>query len=78
MFPELHKACPAFVRHKDILLSPSLLRTYGVPYQCVQQQPNEFVVLNAAAYHAGFNAGAGVCVWGGAEAGRGGRPCVWR
>ena len=32
MFPELHSVCPAFLRHKDILFSPKLLRTYGVEY----------------------------------------------
>ena len=32
MFPELHQACPAFIRHKDIMLSPSLLRNNGIPY----------------------------------------------
>ena len=34
-FPELCKACPAFMRHKDILLSPSLLRAHGIPYMQV-------------------------------------------
>eukprot|EP00198_Chlamydomonas_reinhardtii_P002200 XP_001691536.1 predicted protein [Chlamydomonas reinhardtii] len=57
LFPELHKSCPAFVRHKDIMLSPSCLKTYGVPYMRACQRANEFVVLNAAAYHAGFNSG---------------------
>ena len=32
MFPELQSVCPAFLRHKDILFSPKLLRTYGVEY----------------------------------------------
>jgi hypothetical protein len=35
LFPELAHSCPAFTRHKDILLSPSLLRTYGVEYMQV-------------------------------------------
>ena len=35
VYPELHKACPAFMRHKDIMLSPALLRTYGVEYMQV-------------------------------------------
>lgn len=48
LFPELHKACPAFVRHKDIMMSPSCLKMYGVPYTRACQRPNEFVVLNAA------------------------------
>ena len=32
MFPELYSVCPAFMRHKDILFSPKLLRSYGVDY----------------------------------------------
>ena len=31
-FPELRKSCPAFMRHKEILLSPSLLRAHGIPF----------------------------------------------
>ncbi|MEW5316850.1 MAG: hypothetical protein WDW38_008195 [Sanguina aurantia] len=57
LFPELHKACPAFIRHKDIMISPALLRTYHIPYIQAHQQPGEFVVLNSAAYHSGFNTG---------------------
>ena len=106
VFPELHKSCRAFMRHKDVLLSPAQLRAFSVPYLRVsaraegccgwcgalaaagpgaaaaaaagpwptarppptstppprlplqaKQEPGEFVVLNAAAYHAGFNCG---------------------
>lgn len=57
LFPELHKGCSAFLRHKDILLSPSVLRTYGVEYVQAKQDPNEFIVLNAGAYHSGYNLG---------------------
>jgi jumonji domain-containing protein 2 len=35
MFPELHAHCHAFLRHKDILLSPSTLKNYGVEYMQV-------------------------------------------
>jgi hypothetical protein len=37
IFPELHKCCHAFMRHKDILLSPGLLRTYGIEYMQVRK-----------------------------------------
>ncbi|KAL6781830.1 hypothetical protein ACKKBF_B09595 [Auxenochlorella protothecoides x Auxenochlorella symbiontica] len=57
LFPELHAACPAFVRHKDIMISPRLLRAAGVPFVQARQEPGEFIVLNAAAYHSGFNLG---------------------
>ncbi|KAI8471646.1 MAG: JmjC domain, hydroxylase-domain-containing protein [Monoraphidium minutum] len=57
IYPELHRNCHAFMRHKDILMSPHMLRSYGIDYQMCRQAPNEFVVLNAAAYHAGYNTG---------------------
>jgi hypothetical protein len=153
IFPELHRSCKAFMRHKDILLSPSVLRTYGVEYMqvrvcvcvcvcvcacvcvsvcvCVhlsgarglvclrlqrpqvgrgstcagrrsaaartalldvrplrvchptpqaRQEPNEFVVLNAAAYHAGYNMGfncAEVRPLAAGSAVRCAAACVW-
>ena len=57
LYPELHRGCRAFLRHKDVMLSPQMLRTYGVEYTMAKQEANEFVVLNAAAYHAGYNLG---------------------
>lgn len=57
LFPQLHKACRAFIRHKDIMLSPSLLRAHGISYMQARQAEGEFIVLNAAAYHSGFNLG---------------------
>ena len=32
LFPELHNICPAFLRHKDILLSPKTLRNHHINY----------------------------------------------
>jgi jumonji domain-containing protein 2 len=57
LFPDAAKACPAFMRHKDVVISPKLLKQYGVPFVQAKQKPNEFIVLNAAAYHTGFNLG---------------------
>ncbi|EFN59438.1 hypothetical protein CHLNCDRAFT_137990 [Chlorella variabilis] len=64
LYPDLHRACHGFMRHKDILISPRMLRSYNVPYIQAKQEAGEFIVLNAAAYHAGFNLGfncAGGC-----------------
>ncbi len=60
LFPEAAAACPAFLRHKDIMVSPKTLRAWGVPFVQARQRAGEFVVLNAAAYHAGFNLGFNV------------------
>lgn len=106
IYPELHRTCPAFLRHKDVMVSPHILKNHGVEYTMVRrvlqrvalfaqphcvailvdgslliptriamfaapltrahpsqyhpqakQEPNEFIVLNAAAYHAGYNMG---------------------
>ena len=56
-FPELYGDCKGFMRHKDVMFSPSMLRTHNVPYVQAKQEPGEFMVLNSAAYHAGFNMG---------------------
>lgn len=36
IFPDLKRECKAFMRHKDILLSPHVLRSYGIKYTQVQ------------------------------------------
>jgi len=56
-FPELFSNCKGFLRHKDIMFSPTMLRMHNVPYVQTKQNPGEFVVLNCGAYHAGFNLG---------------------
>lgn len=57
LYPELARNCKAFLRHKDILISPRVLRAFNVPFQQARQEVGEFIVLSAAAYHSGFNQG---------------------
>ncbi|KAL4431002.1 hypothetical protein ABPG75_006258 [Micractinium tetrahymenae] len=57
LYPDLYRSCHGFMRHKDIMISPKVLRQYNVPYVQAKQEAGEFIVLNAAAYHAGFNCG---------------------
>ncbi|PSC73626.1 Jumonji domain-containing [Micractinium conductrix] len=57
LYPDLYRACHGFMRHKDILISPKVLKAYNVPFVQCRQEAGEFIVLNAAAYHAGFNTG---------------------
>ena len=57
IFPEAARGCSAFMRHKNTIISPKTLHHFGVPYVQVLQKPGEFIVLNAAAYHGGFNMG---------------------
>jgi jumonji domain-containing protein 2 len=59
-FPQLARSCPAFLRHKDIMISPTVLRQHGIPFTCAVQRAGEFVVNTAGAYHCGFNHGFNV------------------
>lgn len=57
LFPELAADCSQFLRHKNVLISPSLLRTFNIQYVQAVQQPGDFIVINAQAYHSGYNLG---------------------
>ncbi|CAA2983824.1 lysine-specific demethylase JMJ16 [Olea europaea subsp. europaea] len=55
--PELFEEQPDLLHKLVTQLSPSILRSEGVPvYRCVQN-PGEFVLTFPRAYHAGFNCG---------------------
>ena len=56
-FPSLAKRCPAFLRHKMTLISPSILTQQSIPYSKMTQYENEFIITFPYAYHAGFNYG---------------------
>ncbi|XP_075877123.1 lysine-specific demethylase 4A isoform X2 [Nelusetta ayraudi] len=49
--------CEAFLRHKMTLISPSILKKYGIPFDKITQEAGEFMVTFPYAYHAGFNHG---------------------
>uniref|UniRef100_A0A8C6SYF1 [histone H3]-trimethyl-L-lysine(9) demethylase n=1 Tax=Neogobius melanostomus TaxID=47308 RepID=A0A8C6SYF1_9GOBI len=56
-FPGSAQSCDAFLRHKMTLMSPSILKKYGIPFEKVIQQAGQFIVTFPFAYHAGFNHG---------------------
>uniref|UniRef100_A0AAR2IMK7 [histone H3]-trimethyl-L-lysine(9) demethylase n=1 Tax=Pygocentrus nattereri TaxID=42514 RepID=A0AAR2IMK7_PYGNA len=56
-FPGSAQSCEAFLRHKMTLISPSILRKYGIPFEKVIQEAGQFIVTFPYAYHAGFNHG---------------------
>lgn len=56
-FPGSAQSCDAFLRHKMTLMSPSILKKYGIPFEKVIQQEGQFIVTFPFAYHAGFNHG---------------------
>uniref|UniRef100_A0A8C1XER6 [histone H3]-trimethyl-L-lysine(9) demethylase n=1 Tax=Cyprinus carpio TaxID=7962 RepID=A0A8C1XER6_CYPCA len=56
-FPGSAQSCEAFLRHKMTLISPSILRKYGIPFEKVTQEAGQFIVTFPYGYHAGFNHG---------------------
>uniref|UniRef100_A0A8C4R020 [histone H3]-trimethyl-L-lysine(9) demethylase n=1 Tax=Eptatretus burgeri TaxID=7764 RepID=A0A8C4R020_EPTBU len=56
-FPGSSQGCDAFLRHKMTLISPSILRQYGIPFDRVTQEAGEFMITFPYGYHAGFNHG---------------------
>ncbi|XP_045145305.1 lysine-specific demethylase 4C [Echinops telfairi] len=56
-FPSNSQGCEAFLRHKMTLISPSVLKKYGIPFDKITQEPGEFMITFPYGYHAGFNHG---------------------
>uniref|UniRef100_A0AAV2LGL5 Lysine-specific demethylase 4B n=1 Tax=Knipowitschia caucasica TaxID=637954 RepID=A0AAV2LGL5_KNICA len=56
-FPNSFKGCEAFLRHKMTLISPSILKKYGIPFDKITQEAGEFMITFPYGYHAGFNHG---------------------
>ncbi|NWS45675.1 KDM4C demethylase, partial [Probosciger aterrimus] len=56
-FPSSSHGCDAFLRHKMTLISPSILKKYGIPFDKVTQEAGEFMITFPYGYHAGFNHG---------------------
>ena len=55
--PDLFKECKQFLRHKEIIVSPQLLKNHNIPYVKVIQRPGDFIFTFPGAYHCGFNHG---------------------
>uniref|UniRef100_A0A8C7RXF0 [histone H3]-trimethyl-L-lysine(9) demethylase n=1 Tax=Oncorhynchus mykiss TaxID=8022 RepID=A0A8C7RXF0_ONCMY len=56
-FPGSAQSCEAFLRHKMTLISPSILKKYGIPFEKITQEAGQFIVTFPFGYHAGFNHG---------------------
>ncbi|NWW92359.1 KDM4C demethylase, partial [Rhynochetos jubatus] len=56
-FPGSFLQCKAFLRHKMILISPTVFRNYGIPFDKITQYAGEFIITFPYGYHAGFNHG---------------------
>ncbi|GMT14378.1 hypothetical protein PFISCL1PPCAC_5675, partial [Pristionchus fissidentatus] len=60
LFPEDALGCEAFLRHKNFIVHPDLLRQYGIAYSTTTQRKNEFVVTFPRGYHMGYNTGLNI------------------
>ncbi|KAA3670948.1 jumonji domain-containing protein 2 [Paragonimus westermani] len=52
--------CHCFLRHKCVLISPSILTNAGIPTKKIIQNRGEFMITFPYAYHAGFNLGLNI------------------
>jgi len=52
--------CPEFMRHKNVMISPHVLKRDRVPFVRAIQYPGEFMITFPRSYHGGFNAGFNV------------------
>lgn len=60
MWPEEHKNCHEFLRHKTFHALPSLLKQKGIEVNHVVHRQNEFMITFPYGYHSGFNYGYNV------------------
>src|SRR5271169_6962007 len=56
-FPNDHKGCPQFMRHKTFLASPSTLESKGIKVNRLVHHQGEFVITFPFGYHSGYNLG---------------------
>lgn len=56
-FPEEMFECKGFLRHKTLVISPSVLLANNVLYANVTQEEGDFILTLPYAYHSGFNHG---------------------
>ena len=55
--PDLFQSCSEFLRHKEILCSPSWLQQHDIPFVTCSQGEGEIIINMPGALHAGFNHG---------------------
>eukprot|EP00211_Chloroparvula_japonica_P008089 CAMPEP_0119127766 /NCGR_PEP_ID=MMETSP1310-20130426/6186_1 /TAXON_ID=464262 /ORGANISM="Genus nov. species nov., Strain RCC2339" /LENGTH=316 /DNA_ID=CAMNT_0007118047 /DNA_START=25 /DNA_END=972 /DNA_ORIENTATION=- len=55
--PDLFLQCGQFLRHKELMVAPTVLAKLGVKVLKCQQAKREWIINYPGAYHAGFNHG---------------------
>ena len=56
-FPVQAGECKEFLRHKSVMMEPSILLKANIPLTRTVQRPGEFIINFPGAYHSGFNNG---------------------
>src|SRR5271154_6366253 len=56
-FPNNHKGCPQFMRHKTFFASPSAHEQHGIKVNRLVHHEREFVITFPFEYHSGYNLG---------------------
>ncbi|VDK55562.1 unnamed protein product [Anisakis simplex] len=56
-FPNAAKSCKSFMRHKNFIISPQILRRNNIHFGTMIQYANEFIITFPRGYHMGFNMG---------------------
>ncbi|KAL3857563.1 hypothetical protein ACJMK2_012214 [Sinanodonta woodiana] len=57
LFPRSFKDCPAYMRHKMLLISPAILKKHSIPFNKITQEAGEFMITFPYGYHSGYNHG---------------------
>jgi len=60
LFPDEARKCSEWIRHKNHMVSASVMEKAGIKLTRVRQHANEFVITAPGAYHFGFNCGFNV------------------
>ncbi|CAK9440959.1 uncharacterized protein LODBEIA_P48280 [Lodderomyces beijingensis] len=55
LFPDEHKNCSQFLRHKTFIVSPQYLEKRGIKVNHTVHREGEFIITYPYGYHAGFN-----------------------
>jgi len=59
-FAHAARHCSEFLRHKQNMISPAILKMAGVPYEVQIQRPGDAIITCPGAYHFGVNLGFNV------------------
>ena len=66
IWPKEFQECPAFLRHKNFIMHPSILENNEIPYFKTEQKEREIILIFAKVYHMGFSHGFNIaesCNW---------------